>query len=141
MLAWREQETVDHLARLGAKEIKTARALASESEVVILCVTGSPQVEEIVNGPEDLASASKPTLVIDCSPSHPSVTLRPAETLAKRNITLIDAPLARTPKEASDGTLDVMIGRPADIVARAKLILEAFARRVVHTGPSAARIQ
>jgi 3-hydroxyisobutyrate dehydrogenase-like beta-hydroxyacid dehydrogenase len=135
VMAHRRREAVERLARLGAKEAKTARALAQESDVVILCVTGSPQVEEIVNGPDGLAAAERPLLIVDCSTSDPSSTLRLAEALAKRDVALIDAPLARTPKEAAEGTLDVMIGGSADVVARAKPILEAFARRVIHTGP------
>jgi len=61
--------------------------------------------------------------------------MRLAAALAPAGITLIDAPLGRTPKDAWDGTLDVMVGGAPEIVARAQPILEAFAGRVIPTGP------
>ena len=134
-VAHRKRESIEALMREGAREAKTPRALAAESDIVILCVTGSAEVEQVVAGPDGLAMAGKPLLVIDCSTSDPSVTVRLAETLAERGISLVDAPLARTPKEAAEGTLDVMVGGSAELVARAMPILAAFARRVIHTGP------
>ena len=135
VLAHRKREAVDDLTARGAKEATSPRAVAEKSDVVILCVTGSPEVETIVQGSEGLASAAKPLLVIDCSTSEPASTRRLAETLAPSGITLIDAPLSRTPKDAWEGTLDVMVGGDPAAVARARPILEAFAGRVVETGP------
>lgn len=134
-VAHRKRESIEALIREGAREAKTPRALAAESDVVILCVTGSAEVEQLVAGAEGLAMAGKPLLVIDCSTSDPSVTVRLAETLADRGISLADAPLARTPKEAAEGTLDVMVGGSTELVTRATPVLGAFARRVIHTGP------
>jgi 3-hydroxyisobutyrate dehydrogenase-like beta-hydroxyacid dehydrogenase len=74
-------------------------------------------------------------VIIDCSTSDPSQTLGLADRLRGQGITLIDAPLSRTPKDAAAGTLDVMVGGPEDVVGRVRPILDAFAGRVVHTGP------
>ncbi|MBV8093254.1 MAG: NAD(P)-dependent oxidoreductase [Acetobacteraceae bacterium] len=134
-LAHRNREPVEDLKRRGAQEVRTARDLAVQSDIVILCVTGSPQVESVINGPDGLASAGKPLLVIDCSTSDPSVTTRLAADLARKDIALIDAPLSRTPKDAWEGTLDVMVGGDPAAVARAQPVLEAFAQRVIPTGP------
>jgi 3-hydroxyisobutyrate dehydrogenase-like beta-hydroxyacid dehydrogenase len=135
VLAHRRREAVDDLKSRGASEAISPRAVAEASDVVILCVTGSPQVEAVVEGPKGLASAGKPLLLIDSSTSDPASTRRLAETLRPNGITLIDAPLSRTPKDAWEGTLDVMVGGAAEAVARARPILEAFAGRVVETGP------
>jgi 3-hydroxyisobutyrate dehydrogenase-like beta-hydroxyacid dehydrogenase len=131
----RRREAVEDLKKRGATEAENARALAETSDVVILCVTGSPQVEAIVQGHDGLASAGKPLLVIDCSTSEPASTRRLALELAPKGVTLVDAPLSRTPKDAWEGTLDVMVGGEPDAVKRARPILEAFAGRVVETGP------
>ncbi len=131
----RRREAVDDLKKRGATEVESARALAETSDVVILCVTGSPQVEAIVQGPDGLASAGKPLLIIDCSTSEPASTRRLAAEFAPKGMTLIDAPLSRTPKDAWEGTLDVMVGGDPEAVARARPILDAFAGRVVPTGP------
>jgi len=128
----------DALARLvadGAVETETPRALAEQCDIVILCVTGSPQVESLVRGPDGLASAGKPLTIVDCSTSNPSSTVQLATELKKQGITLIDAPLARTPKEAAEGKLDVMIGGAPEDVERVRPVLEAFSARIVPTGP------
>jgi len=135
VLAHRKREAVDDLKKRGAEEAASTREIAEKSDIVLLCVTGSPQVEAIVQGSDGLASAGKPLLVIDCSTSEPASTRRLAETLAPLGMTLIDAPLSRTPKDAWEGTLDVMVGGDLTAVARARPILEAFAGRVVETGP------
>lgn len=131
----RKREAIDDLVKRGATEVATPRALAECCDVVVLCVTGSPQVEAVIDGPDGLASAGRELLIVDCSTSEPASTMRLAAALAPAGITLIDAPLGRTPKDAWDGTLDVMVGGAPEIVARAQPILEAFAGRVIPTGP------
>ncbi|HVI92140.1 MAG TPA: NAD(P)-dependent oxidoreductase, partial [Dongiaceae bacterium] len=126
----------EDLKSRGAAEATSPRDLASRSDVVVLCVTGTPQVEAVINGPDGLASAGKPLLVIDCSTSEPASTTRLAAELAPKSITLIDAPLSRTPADAQAGTLDVMVGGAPEVVVRARPILEAFAGRVIETGPT-----
>ena len=135
VLARSKREAIDDLKGRGAAEAATPRAVAEASDVVVLCVTGSPQVEEVILGEDGLMSAGKPLLVIDCSTSEPAATTRLAAALAPKGITLIDAPLSRTPKDAWEGTLDVMVAGAPEVVARARPILEAFAGRVVPTGP------
>ena len=135
VLAHRKRESVEDLKGRGATEATSPRQLADSCDVVVLCVTGSPQVEAIVQGEDGLAAAGKPLLIIDCSTSEPASTTRLAATLAPKGIELIDAPLSRTPKDAWEGTLDVMVGGGDATVARARPILEAFAGRIVPTGP------
>lgn len=131
----RKREAIEDLKQRGASELASPRALADACDVVLLCVTGSPEVEAVIEGPDGLASAKKPLLVVDCSTADPASTRRLAASLAPRGITLIDAPLGKTPKDAWDGTLDVMVGGEPEVVARARPVLEAFAARVVPTGP------
>jgi 3-hydroxyisobutyrate dehydrogenase-like beta-hydroxyacid dehydrogenase len=136
VLGHRKREPVEDLKRRGASEAKNARELAEACDIVFLCVTGSPEVEAILNGPDGLAAAGKPLLIVDCSTSDPSSTMRLAAELAPRGITLIDAPLSRTPKDAAEGNLDVMVGGEDEVVARARPVIDCFAGRVVHTGPT-----
>ncbi len=136
VLAHRKREAIDDLIGRGATEAISARALGEASDIVVLCVTGSPQVRALVEGPDGLGACGRDLLVIDCSTSEPAVTRALADELAAKGITLIDAPLSRTPKEAWAGTLDVMVGGAAADVARARPVLEAFAGRIVETGPT-----
>jgi 3-hydroxyisobutyrate dehydrogenase-like beta-hydroxyacid dehydrogenase len=135
VMAHRKREGVEALLKLGAHEAKTPKAVAEASDVVVLCVTGSPQVEALVNGPEGLVAAGKPLMIIDCSTSNPAVTTRLAEELKAKTITLVDAPMSRTPKDAMEGNLDIMAGGTEAEFARARQVLDAFAGRVTHTGP------
>jgi hypothetical protein len=135
VLAHRRREAVEDVKARGAAETSSPRRLAEVSDVVVLCVTGSPEVEAVVEGSDGLAAAGKPLLIIDCSTSAPAVTVRLAAALAAKGIALVDAPLSRTPKDAWKGALDVMVGGEAAAVERARPILEAFAGRIVVVGP------
>jgi 3-hydroxyisobutyrate dehydrogenase-like beta-hydroxyacid dehydrogenase len=132
VIAHSNRAPVKALVGMGAGEAESLPELAERSDIVVLCVTGSPQVEQVVAG---LASAGKPLMIIDCSTSEPSSTTRLAAELAARDITLIDAPLSRTPADAEAGTLDVMAGGDDASFERARPILETFAGRIVRTGP------
>lgn len=136
VLGHRNRIPVEDLKSRGAAEAASARELAAASDVVILCVTGSPQVEAVIGGPDGLAAAEKPLVVVDCSTSDPAVTTRLAAALAPKGITLVDAPLGRTPADAAAGTLDVMVGGDAAVVERLEPLLKAFAGRVIRTGPT-----
>jgi len=136
VMAHRSRTGVEALLQLGASEVRTPKALAEASDVVVLCVTGSAQVEAVVAGPDGLLAAGKPLMVIDCSTSNPASTIRLAEDLAAKGVTLVDAPMSRTPKDAMEGTLDIMVGGSEADFARAKAVVEAFAGRVIHTGPT-----
>ncbi len=136
VLGHRRREAIEDLTSRGATEVASARALAHEADIVVLCVTGSREVRAIIEGPDGLAASGRELLVVDCSTSEPAVTRSLAESLAPSGITLIDAPLGRTPKEAWDGTLDVMVGGAAPDIARARPVIETFAGRIVETGPT-----
>lgn len=136
VLGHRNRDPVEHLKSLGAREVSNARELAQASDIVHLCVTGSPQVEALVRGPDGISSGGKPGLiVIDCSTSNPVSTLALGAELAERGIELVDAPLSRTPKEAEAGTLDTMVGASAETFARIEPVLRCWAGNVVHLGP------
>jgi hypothetical protein len=132
VVAHANRAPVEALVKLGASEAASLKDLAERSDIVVLCVTGSPQVEAVVAG---LAAAGKPLMIIDCSTSEPSSTTRLAAELAGRNIVLIDAPLSRTPADAEAGTLDVMAGGDDAAFELARPVLETFAGRIVRTGP------
>jgi 3-hydroxyisobutyrate dehydrogenase-like beta-hydroxyacid dehydrogenase len=136
VLGHRNREPVEHLLSLGAKEATSARELAAQCDIVHLCVTGSPQVEANLRGPDGvLAGGRKGLIVIDCSTSNPVSTLALADEARAAGMHLVDAPLSRTPKEAEDGTLDTMVGADDVVFARIEPVLRCWAGHVVHLGP------
>jgi 3-hydroxyisobutyrate dehydrogenase-like beta-hydroxyacid dehydrogenase len=139
VMAHRNRAPVDDLVSRGAREMKTAKDMAGAADMIVLCVTGSTQVEEIVRGPTGIIAGAKPGLfVIDCSSSDPVSTKVLSAELASAGVTLVDAPLSRTPKEAEAGTLDCMVGAEPEAFAAAKPVIECFAAKIVHVGPSGA---
>ncbi|HEY2928443.1 NAD(P)-dependent oxidoreductase [Piscinibacter sp.] len=131
----RNRERLADLLAAGASEASSPAALASRSEIVFLCVTGSPQVEAAVAGPDGLLAGAKAgLLIVDCSTSEPDSTTRLRERCAAAGVVLVDAPLARTPVEAELGKLNVMVGADDAVFARLEPVLRCFAENVFHVG-------
>jgi 3-hydroxyisobutyrate dehydrogenase-like beta-hydroxyacid dehydrogenase len=138
-VAHRNRANLQDLLDGGAREAKSADALAEASDIVFLCVTGSPQVEANVYGERGLLAACRSgTMVVDCSTSEPDSTLRIRADFAAKGVEFVDAPLARTPREAEAGKLNVMVGATDAVLAKLKPVLECFAENVIHAGPPGA---
>ncbi|HEV7257872.1 MAG TPA: NAD(P)-dependent oxidoreductase [Bosea sp. (in: a-proteobacteria)] len=136
VMAHRNRKPVEELVAAGAKEAKTPKELAQGATIIFLCVTGSAQVEAVVNGPDGIAAGAKPgTVIVDCSTSDPTVTLRIAAELEAKGLHLVDAPLGGTPAQAALGLLSAMVGTTPEIFARIRPAIEAWAQKVVHLGP------
>jgi 3-hydroxyisobutyrate dehydrogenase-like beta-hydroxyacid dehydrogenase len=136
VLAHRNRAPVDDLVSKGAKEAKSAKEVAENSDVIILCVTGSPQVEDTLHRKDGvLEGLRKGSVVADCSTTEPGSTLKSAEAVQAKGADYVDTPLTRTPKEAEEGKLAVMTGGDEKVLARIRPIIETFADTIVHAGP------
>jgi 3-hydroxyisobutyrate dehydrogenase-like beta-hydroxyacid dehydrogenase len=136
VLAHRNRAPVEDLVKLGAREAVTPRAMAESCDVVILCVTGSPQVEETVYGSNGILAGLKPGLVIaDCTTAEPSSTRKIAAEIGARGGRFADTPMVRTPKEAEAGKLALMVGGEKSVIEELRPILSCFADTIVYAGP------
>ena len=134
--AHRNRKPLEDLLAAGAKEVKRNADVASSSDIVFLCVTGAPQVEEIVFGADGIMSVARDGLiVVDTSTSEPGTTAKTREALSQKGVAFVDAPLARTPVEAEQGRLNVMVGADDAMFAKLKPVLGAFAENIIHAGP------
>jgi 3-hydroxyisobutyrate dehydrogenase-like beta-hydroxyacid dehydrogenase len=132
----RNRKPAEDLLAAGAKEVASYADLAKASDIVFLCVTGAPQVEEVVFGADGLASAARSgMMIVDTSTSEPATTTRMREALAPSGVRFVDAPLARTPVEAEQGRLNIMLGADEATFAQLKPVLSAFAENIIHAGP------
>src|SRR5512135_248332 len=132
----RNRANAQDLLAAGATEAASHAALARESDIVILCVTGAPEVEEVVFGAEGLASGAKAGLVIvDTSTSEPATTAKMREALAPKGVRFVDAPLTRTPVEAEQGRLNTMVGADDATFEQLKPVFGAFCENIIHAGP------
>jgi 3-hydroxyisobutyrate dehydrogenase-like beta-hydroxyacid dehydrogenase len=124
------------LKAAGVTTQTRARELARGSDVIILCVTGSPQVEAVLLGDDGvLAGLRAGTVVIDCSTAIPASTERMAQQVHGAGGRFLDAPMTRTPKEAAEGRLNLLVGGDAALFAECRPLLACFAENITHVGP------
>jgi 3-hydroxyisobutyrate dehydrogenase len=124
------------LEELGATVAATPAALAADVDVVLVCVSDTPDVEVVLFGPDGVAAGAGPgTLVIDSSTIDPDASREFAGRLAGRGIGFVDAPVTGGSEGARNATLAIVVGgEPAD-VERARPVLAAIGRTVTHFGP------
>lgn len=134
-LVHRNRSNLGDLLDLKAKEASSPKELISNSDVVILCVTGTPQVEANVYGANGLLEGCrKGQIVVDTSTAEPASTDRIRADFASKGVRFVDAPLARTPQHAEDGKLNCMVGADPQTLAEVKPVLEKFCENIFHVG-------
>ena len=122
--------------RCALLDTATAREVAQGAQVVILVVTGSPQVEAVLTGPAGVLEGLQPgAVVIDCSTSLPGSTRRMAQAVQEAGGRFLDAPMTRTPKEAAEGRLNLLVGGETALLEEMKPVLACYAENVTHVGP------
>lgn len=132
-------QPLDGLKAAGARSFTSLKELAAQSDIVILVLTGSPQVEAVLTGAEGILSGLKPgSVVIDCSTAIPSSTVRMAQAVEAAGSRFLDAPMTRTPKEAAEGRLNLLVGGDAALLQECRPVLECFAENITHVGPNGA---
>jgi 3-hydroxyisobutyrate dehydrogenase len=129
------QPTAD-LVAAGAHPASSGAELAAGCDVVILCVTGSPEVENALLREDGVLAGLRPGgIVIDCSTAIPSSTLRIADAVVAAGGRFMDAPMTRTPKEAAEGRLNLIVGADPELFDECRPLLASFAENIVHAGP------
>jgi 3-hydroxyisobutyrate dehydrogenase-like beta-hydroxyacid dehydrogenase len=127
---------LDELGSMGVEVRATPAALAADRDVVILCVTGTPEVEAVLTGADGVLGALRPgTIVVDCSTAVPDSTLRMARAVREADGRFVDAPMTRTPKHAHEGKLNLLVGADAALFGEIRPLLACFAENIAHVGP------
>lgn len=128
----RTQSKADALAKeLDVRAARSADNFA-DCDVVALCVSLDADVLENVNA---LAQVLKPgAVVVDHSTVSVQTARRAAATLQAQDIGFVDAPVSGGVEGARNGKLSVMAGGDADVIEKARPLLEAYASRISHMG-------
>lgn len=135
VMANRRRDAVERLVAAGAGEVSTPAEMARISDVIFLCVTGTPEVEALIEGENGILAGARPgLLVIDCTTARPDSTVRLASVLAARGLALVDAPLGGTPAGAKAGTLQALVGASEEDFARAAPLIGCWASTIVRVG-------
>ena len=135
--AWnRTAGRAPELDELGVSRATTPAEAASAADVVVICVSDTPDVEAVLFGADGVAGGARSgVLVIDCSTISPGATRGFAERLRGAGIALVDAPVSGGSEGARNATLTIFVGGEANDVERARPVLAALGTTITHVGP------
>ena len=125
------------VAEAGAVRAASPAEAAAGVDIVITCVSDTPDVREILLGDNGVIKGAKEkTIVVDMSTISPSATREMANELAQKGIRMIDAPVSGGSEGAQNGTLAIMVGGDPDDVEIVQPVLEPWERRSPMWDPS-----
>ena len=128
---------VKELSEKGAMACSSSAEVAEESDIIIIMVPDTPDVEMVLFGPKGVAeSVRKGSIVVDMSSISPIATKEFAEKLAAKGVEMLDAPVSGGQVGAENATLSIMVGGKADVFAKIKPYFELMGKNIVHIGPS-----
>ena len=133
----RTRSREDPLETLGAGRADSPAAAASDAEILLTCVSDTPDVERVLLDPEigAINGLKKGALVIDCSSIAPEATRRIAQNFRAEGIGYVDAPVSGGSEGAIHGTLTIMCGGSEDDYERARPVLQVIGSKVTRIGP------
>ena len=128
-------QPTQQLQENGAKAAATIEQTIDKTDVILLCVTGAVQVEEILFAEGGIFEhAEKGQMIVDCSTSMPEKTREFSQKLASLEVPFIDAAMTRTPKEAAEGRLNLIVGSQKAEFDYLHPLLSQFAEHIIHAG-------
>lgn len=135
--AWnRTPGRATELADLGVGTAPNPAAAAAAAEIVVICVSDTPDVEAVLFGPDGVVGGARAgTLIIDCSTIAPSGSWNFAARLKERGLSMVDAPVSGGSEGARNATLTIFVGGDEADFERAHPVLNALGRTITHVGP------
>lgn len=131
----RTASRMEEVVAEGATAAESPAAVARACDIIMICVSDTPDVEAVVLGDEGvLAGIGEGKLVIDHSTISPHATRELAARVNEKGTQWLDAPISGGSEGAAKGTLSIMIGGEADQVERARPFLEAVGKTITHVG-------
>ena len=131
----RTRSKMNDLVAMGAYGANSPKEVAERSDVVITMVTDSPDVEEVILGPNGVIHGARPGLiVIDMSTISPIVTRKIAGELAKKGVKMLDAPVSGGEKGAIEATLSIMVGGPREVFEECLPIFRVLGKKITYMG-------
>ncbi|MBV6465258.1 MAG: NAD(P)-dependent oxidoreductase [Anaerolineae bacterium CFX3] len=130
---------MDEFVAEGAKSASSPADLASRCDVILICVSDTPDVEQVLFGADGVsAGVKRGALVADHSTISPRKTVEMAKRLNAQGAAFLDAPVSGGSEGAKNGTLSIMVGGAASDFERALPILQAYGKTVTHVGAQGA---
>jgi len=119
----------------GARHAPTPADAVRDADVVITCLSTSPDVYSLLDGPDGLlAGMKRGATLVDCTSGDPGTSRRIAQRLAESGVSFLDAPVSGGVSGAEKGALTIMVGGDAAVLDRVRPVLETFGQKIVHCG-------
>ena len=120
----------------GVQRCINPAAAAENVNVLLLCVSDDTAVHEVLFGPDGAADYLQPgSIVIDCSTISPKGAQQAAAQLQRIGVDYLDAPVTGGTEGARAGTLTVLVGGDAAVLAKVRPVLEVIGGSIHHIGP------
>jgi 3-hydroxyisobutyrate dehydrogenase-like beta-hydroxyacid dehydrogenase len=137
VLGNRNRTYIDEAIARGAVEATNAKAVAEASDIIMLCMGTSDQVEARMRGANGvIAGLNKGMVVIDFGTSLPGSSRKLSQEVNAVGGTFLDAPLGRTPSHAKDGLLNIMASGDKAAFDMVEAVLKDLGENVFHLGPT-----
>ncbi len=135
----RTASRMDALVEAGATAGTSPADVAANSDIIITCVSDTPDVEKVILAEDGVIHGAKSgALLIDCSTISPQATIEIATKLNAQGVKMLDAPISGGSEGAAKGTLSIMIGGDAADVERAMPVFQAMGKIITHVGAQGA---
>jgi len=132
----RTREREARLASEGAKRADSPKQAAEDVDIIVICVSDTPDVEKVVLGKNGVIQGARPgAIIVDMSTISPKATRNIAKELGKKGIKMLDAPVSGGPEGAKKGTLAIMVGGNPEDFEKALPVLETMGKTVTLVGP------
>jgi 3-hydroxyisobutyrate dehydrogenase len=119
----------------GARHARSPAEAARDTDVIITCFSTSADVHSILEGNDGLiAGLKRGAVLVDCTSGDPSTSRTIAAAIAPHGVDFLDAPVSGGVSGAEKGTLTVMVGGDANVLERARPVIETFSGKIVHCG-------
>lgn len=129
-------KAMENLVKEGAKAATSVKEVAAQCEVVLTCVPGSPESEELYLASGGLIdSAQAGNVLVDMSSVLPSTPRKLEPRAHARGVQFLEAPVSGGVTGARAATLAIMTGGDAAVLERVRPILKAMGPNIYHVGP------
>jgi len=133
----KDKPDVKALLDAGAAWADTPRAVAEKSDVVFAIVGFPPDVRAVFLGEDGALAGSRPgTILVDMTTSEPSLAVEIHDAAKAKQVGCLDAPVSGGDVGAKNGTLSIMIGGDADVLAAVQPLFACMGETIVHQGPA-----
>jgi len=139
LLLLKKNRGAEEMVEVGAEIFPSSRDIAQHSDILITMLPYSPQVEEVISGPEGvLQGIRQGSLFIDMSTIDPSTAKKIYLLMQQKGVEALDAPVSGGQAGAISGSLSIMVGGSLEAFQRALQLFQVMGKNIVRIGEAGA---